>query len=676
MKRLLIMLAICPLCLLGAMIAIAIEAPRPTLSTSESAAASSDIVRVSAAASPAYPTSGKLYGIGSVSKVFTAAAVMKLVEEGKLDLDEPLTTYIPDFFMADARYAHITPRMLLNHSSGLMGMTANNSFLLGDNDTFLHDNFLEFLKTQTLKHDPGDRSIYSNDSFTLAEILVERVSGATFTDFIARYFAEPLGLEYIKTPQSDFDRGMLACTYLGSSELKPQSLGVIGAGAMYATMEDLCRFATIFMDGSDGSVLNKSSVGEMSKSQHKMAIVPPGSDTVFRYGLGWDCVESYPFNQMGIRALSKGGSTMGYFTNLTVLPEYNLAAAVAASGAGGLETLVAQEIILAVLEEEGLIPKDTAITTPRQNLNRAKVPESVKSSAGVYAAGSWGQFSVVFTEDSLLLTPIGIRNERPMEFIYNTDGEFISTNGDFIGVFSSEPGAVGITALTFDGDFLMLQSYESVPGLSNTANAMPFAQKITPNPISNSTWKAWLERNGKEYLLVSEKFTSALYINMPVAKTLTDERVYGYVAQGVYTAGGFSFPAAKIEDERFASGFQNTPTMTGRDTVDLYVELTNGVEYLHMNNFRYIDSTAAAPFSALGETVIIGAEPFWAQIDSGSSGKTVSVATPENGSWFVYDEKMNCIATSLEKNLRSTLILPENGRIVFAGAAGAEFTLH
>ena len=71
-----------------------------------------------------------MYGIGSTSKVVTAAAVMRLADEGKLDLKKPLITYIPEFEMADERYRRITPEMLLDHSSGLPGSTLNNAMLL------------------------------------------------------------------------------------------------------------------------------------------------------------------------------------------------------------------------------------------------------------------------------------------------------------------------------------------------------------------------------------------------------------------------------------------------------------------------------------------------------------------------------------------------------------------
>ncbi|MCL1855933.1 MAG: beta-lactamase family protein [Clostridia bacterium] len=625
-------------------------------------------------------TGGRLYGIGSVSKVFTASAVMKLADEGKVNLDEPLTAYIPEFAMADERYRQITPRMLLNHSSGLMGMTDNNAFLIGDNDTYLHDHFLEYLKSQTLKHDPGDRSIYSNDSFTLAEILVEHVGGMTFTDYLERNFLTPMGLENIKTPQSDFHRGLLAETYLGNNELKAQSLGVIGSGGIYADMEDLCRFAGIFMNSADGSVLSAWAVDEMAKNQHKMEIVAPDADTVFRYGLGWDSVTQYPFSQMGIRALSKGGATGLYHTNLTVLPEHNLAAAVASSGDGGLEMLVAQEIILAVLEEEGLIPESRMPALPRQNPEYAPVPEDLLSRAGVYDAGMAGLYGLSFTADALILTPLGVRNERPMEFLYTVDGSFLSTSGNVIGFQIFEPGAsgtLGVTTLRFQGKYLVIQTYEEIMGLSQSAEALPFAEKIEANPVSQPAQAAWAARNEREYLLISEKHTSARYITAALSKTMADPRFPGHVIQGVYRGAGNSFSPVRIVDEHTARGAQNIPTMMGRDTVNLAVTEHNGAECLRINNHRYITAASAIPFAELGGEVIIGpdGETLWMDVASDWGGKITNIQSPANGSWFVYDDRMNCIATSLEKNPRKAIVLPEGGRLAFAGEAGATFTV-
>lgn len=158
-----------------------------------------------------------MYGIGSISKLFTTAAILKLQEARKVDIDLPVVNYIPEFQMADYRYRQITPRMLLNHSSGIMGTTYKNLVLFNDNDIIAHDEFLDNLKTQRLKANPGEVSTYCNDGFTLAQILVERITGVNFNDYIKDNFTEPLGLENTKKPIDDFDRSKLVKTYLTSS---------------------------------------------------------------------------------------------------------------------------------------------------------------------------------------------------------------------------------------------------------------------------------------------------------------------------------------------------------------------------------------------------------------------------------------------------------------------------
>lgn len=296
----------------------------------ETVPAGTEGVGVQAAAEPL------MYGIGSTSKVVTAAAVMRLADEGKLDLKKPLITYIPEFEMADERYRRITPEMLLDHSSGLPGSTLNNAMLLGDNDTENHDMLLARLKKQRLKSDPGDIQVYCNDGFTLAEILVERVTGLSFTEYIDREFSENLGLTQFKTPQSGNLSGRLAKIYDEGTgeELPPEHANVIGSGGIYATAMDLCRFSEIFMKNRAGNagLLSDGALLAMETSRYNEEINPNGYDTTLSYGLGWDSVETYPFSRYGIKALVKGGDTNFYHGSLTVLPEENISCAVLTSG--------------------------------------------------------------------------------------------------------------------------------------------------------------------------------------------------------------------------------------------------------------------------------------------------------------------------------------------------------
>lgn len=120
--------------------------------------------------------------------------------------------------MKDSRYTQITPRMLLNHSSGLLGKPGPNVALYNDNDSYAHDHLLEQLATQNLKADPGAFSVYCNDGFTLAEILVERVSGMSFTTFLHKYITKPLEMNHTRTPRDPMDLKAMAGIYSSTYE--------------------------------------------------------------------------------------------------------------------------------------------------------------------------------------------------------------------------------------------------------------------------------------------------------------------------------------------------------------------------------------------------------------------------------------------------------------------------
>lgn len=259
-------------------------------------------------ASKRMPYQSTIYGVGSISKVFTTVAVMQLVEQGKVNLDYPVTTYIDDFKMADARYRDITVGMLLNHSSGLLGSTLINSQFYGDNDHSTYDNFLELLSTQRLKADPGAFSVYCNDGFTLAELLVERVSGKTFTEYLEEYISKPMSLHDTKTPMDNINDSQMAGIYNpGSlSALPYETLMMIGAGGIYSTAADLCRFSRAFFTDNN-TLLTNSSKKAMGEKEYLKGRWMDDKDSYSGYGLGWDTVNTYPFSENNMKVLAKGG---------------------------------------------------------------------------------------------------------------------------------------------------------------------------------------------------------------------------------------------------------------------------------------------------------------------------------------------------------------------------------
>lgn len=200
------------------------------------------------------PSVTTMYGIGSTSKVYTAASIMKLVEQGKVDLEAPIVTYLNNFTMEDSRYKQITVRMLLNHSSGLGGSNLSNSFLFNDSDSIAKDNLLTTLSTQRLKADPGAYSVYCNDGFTLAELIVEKVSGMDFTTFIHQNFTGPLGLQHTKTPVDSVDSSQLASVYNATypAALPKETINVIGTGASIPRLKIWCALQLFSLEDRKG----------------------------------------------------------------------------------------------------------------------------------------------------------------------------------------------------------------------------------------------------------------------------------------------------------------------------------------------------------------------------------------------------------------------------------------
>lgn len=647
----------------------------------------------------------KLYGIGSTSKVIVTAAVMKLDGEGKLSLDEPLIRYLPEFEMEDPRYVRITPRMLLNHSSGLQGGTLTNSMLLGDSDTYSHDTLLQKLKTQRLKADPGEFSTYCNDGFSLAELLVERVSGMSFTEYINHEFALPLGLENFATPQTPDILKRAAAVYdtQTGEALPPEMANVIGSGGVYATAVDLCRFSNLFMrdQGTAAGILPQQAAREMEESSYEEAVNPEHIDSTLSYGLGWDSVDTYPFSRYGIKALVKGGDTTFYHSSLTVLPEENASCAVVTSGGSSAAAqLAVQEILMEYLEETGRIvrgPED--MTDGRETEDAGGIPEELMACGGLYAGS--GLLSLTMGSDgTLTLENRGTKRNKRQVYTYRDDGRFYSTNGNYMDMSGqlvrSSNGRTGKTFLEFrrgeDGiNRLMAGTFETYPKLGNTAVYLPVAEQLTEGRSSEKTAEAeraekedtkktevpemWKEQNKKEFYLVSEKSTSSFYLSHFMAEPLVGEEPAGYLT---FDDNELRMAAITSEDE--ARFFQKIPGQAGRDLSDYRIELRDGNVYLENESYRFIREDGAEILAVGGQPIVIGkdGDTRWSTFGKEQEGRPVAIKKPDSGAWYVYDHSgktMKCVASSWLIGDGESFLLPAKGLIAFAGEAGDEFEI-
>nr|WP_229729799.1 serine hydrolase domain-containing protein [Paenibacillus silvae] len=599
-------------------------------------------------------TSDTIYGIGSTSKMFLTASVMKLVDEGKVNLDLPVTTYIPEFKMKDDRYKQITPRMLLNHSAGLLGTSSHNASLYGDNDTFAHDTFLEQLTTQNLKAEPGAYSVYTNDGFTLAEILVERVSGMNFTAFIHKHFTEPLNMEHTKTPQDVVNPADMAGIYspLYEGQLPHENYNIIASGGIYSTAQDLVKFSQIFT-GEVKDILSSKSVQAMEQKEYKKGMWPEDSDASISYGLGWDSVDLYPFSEYGIKAVTKGGDTVSYHSSLVVLPEHNLAAAVTSSGgSSALDQTIASELLLSALEAKDIIqerkpPKTFGLPV------KADMPEELLKYTGNYGGNKPVKKIKVDPSGQLLISSAS--NSTSDQYIYTSDGTFVNKEGTQKLKFVEESnGQI----------YLWSRSYMSIPGLGQLAFSEYTAQKLESNELSSEIQAAWNQREGNTYYLLNEKYTSMAYLHASTIIPMQfDKEVPGYVG------------SSKIIGANRAVNQVQIPGLAGRDTTDIQFFSQNGIEYITVAGPLYAsEGIVQSLYSGKQSRVSIQSDGYarWFSVPAAVSGKVMTVKMPESGSFAVYDQRGVCIHHTVISG-KNEVVLPENGRIVFAGEPASVF---
>ncbi|MGO4344516.1 serine hydrolase domain-containing protein [Paenibacillus sp. MCAF9] len=593
-------------------------------------------------------TKETIYGIGSTSKMFTASAVMKLVDEGKINLDTPVVHYITDFKMEDERYKKITPRMLLNHSSGLQGSSLNSAFLFNDPDTYVHDSLLKNLSTQKLKAEPGAFSVYCNDGFTLAEILVERVSKKTFTAFIHDNFAVPLGMKHTMTPQDMVETSKFAGLYSPAYEgqLPTETTNAIGTGGVYSTAEDLVRFSQIFT-GKRADVLSIKSAQAMEQEEYRKGLWPKEADNSMDYGLGWDSVRLFPFNDYGIKALVKGGDTQMYHSSLVVLPEQNMAAAVITSGgSSSINQLLASELLLQAMKEKGAIKEikpDKSFGKPV----KADMPKDLAKYAGYYSTQG-DQWNVAIKDGELSLSGMVAPDQK---FIYTKDGAFVDEDGSTKVSFVKESN--GRT-------YLWMSQYVTVPELGQLAFSEYKAEKLEGAVLDKETADAWAKREGKSYYPVNEKFSSIA--NMSIIRPT------------IKTSEGY-FNDLKITGANTAKSQHQIPGTAGRDTLSILFYTKEGVEYLNAAATVYMSEDGVKPlYKGKSSITTIQADGYarWFSVPKTAAGKKMVVEMPAKGGFMVYDEAGALVNNTVISG-KNEVVLPANGYIVFAGNAGSAF---
>lgn len=269
----------------------------------------------------------------SVAKPLTAAAVMTLVQAGKLDLDAPVRTYCPAW---PEKHPPITTRQLLAHQAGVRHY-ARQGESTGTTTYFSIGESLDLFKNDPLRHEPGSKYMYSTYGYSVIGCAIEGASTMPFDEYMRNWVFRPAGMT--RTRQDfhydvipDRSEGYMVLTAEMYAGLPPSAKRIAKAGAVYnaalhdtsmkvpgggfvSTAEDLVRFGIAL---NTGKLLDEQSRETMWTEQKTKA----GEDT--GYGLGWGVTPA----QDGIRRLTHSGNQAGAASALQVVPELGVTIAV------------------------------------------------------------------------------------------------------------------------------------------------------------------------------------------------------------------------------------------------------------------------------------------------------------------------------------------------------------
>ncbi len=282
-----------------------------------------------AAEAPA--TASTRYRAGSISKLFTAAAVMQLAAAGRLNIDAPLTAILPEFLIR-SRFADappITPRLLMTHHAGLPGDLIEGMWT---EHPAPFAAVIEALREAFVAYPPATVHAYSNLGFDLLGVAIERASGLPYATYLHEHLLTPLAMRTAEfVPGSP--AGTEAYDARGKPALEP-ALRDVPAGGLNTSAPELLQFAKMwFADGrlSETRVLDAASVAEMQRPQNAENAL----DVDLRVGLAWHYAPEAVHGAGPV--LMHDGGTINHRAVLMLLPEHKLAVAILSNTASALE---------------------------------------------------------------------------------------------------------------------------------------------------------------------------------------------------------------------------------------------------------------------------------------------------------------------------------------------------
>lgn len=240
------------------------------------------------------PTPQTPFFIGSITKSFTALAVMQLNEAGKVNLDAPVQRYLPWFRVADPQAsAQITVRHLLNQTSGLPLLPSEVVLADFDDRPDAIERQVRALSSLNLTSPVGSKVQYSNFNYNILGLVIEAASGETYADYIQNHIFNPLGMRHSYTFKAAAQKDGLVVGYRHWFSLPfpvphmPVPLGSLPSGQLISSAEDMAHYLIAHLNGGryeEVQILSGAGIDEMHRGVKEYIFLGISGG---RYGMGW-----------------------------------------------------------------------------------------------------------------------------------------------------------------------------------------------------------------------------------------------------------------------------------------------------------------------------------------------------------------------------------------------------
>ncbi|MFF3227709.1 serine hydrolase domain-containing protein [Nocardia suismassiliense] len=288
-------------------------------------------------------TPDSVFLCGSVAKVYTATMIMRLVDQGKLDLDAPVVDVLPEFATPDEEATEtITVRQLLSHTGGV---TNDFNYDGGRGDNCLAE-YVRAAREVALDCKPGSGTSYGGLGFVVLGRVIEVLTGKTFDEAVQDLLATPLGLDHLMTLPEQALRFRVAMSHLGEPgrypdpapqwDIMPRS--VAPAARVISSAGDMVRFARMHLEGgraADGTVVMSPEI-VAAMQQREVDVPDKWTVSADGWGLGWTL-----YDWDGIKGFGHDGAAIGQYAYLRAVPEAGVAVALLTNGGGARQLYAA-----------------------------------------------------------------------------------------------------------------------------------------------------------------------------------------------------------------------------------------------------------------------------------------------------------------------------------------------